>query len=77
MWTVAGNERIIDVDDGKVDKDTHSCDGKDDGKEGKNEDEYGSAWGEDVIDVTDGLLVGSDDITKFNNTSQNGFANEN
>lgn len=32
----------------------------------KNEDRYGSAWGEDMIVGTDGFLVGKDDSAKLN-----------
>ena len=46
-----GDERIMDVDEGK--DATCTCGSKDEtahnGKEGEDEDRYDRAWGEDVI----------------------------
>lgn len=58
---------------------TWTCGGKNenlhDGKEGTDEYEHDSVWGEDVINGTDGLLVGGDGSTKFNDCSSNSFVN--
>lgn len=72
-----GDERIMDVDEGK--DATCTCGSKDEtahnGKEGEDEDRYDRAWGEDVINRMDGIWVGGNGSARFNDASSNGFAN--
>ena len=84
VWAVAGDGRIMDVDEGVDSEDTCTFGfknesaikdkGKDKGKV-KDEDGYDSTWGKDVINRTDGLVAGSDGSAKFINVDSNNFAN--
>ena len=75
VWAAARDGGIKDVDKGRDSEVTCTFGGKDDGKEGKDEDGYDSAWGENVADGTDELLLGGEDSAKFNDAGSNGFAN--
>ena len=76
MWAVAGDGRIMDVGEGVDSEDTctfgfkNEIASKDKGKgkgKVKDEDGYDSTWGKDVINRTDGVVVGSDGSAKFIN----------
>lgn len=72
MWTAARAGKIKDVDERR----DAACVCKYEtahGKEGRGEDGYDRAWGEDMIDRMDGFLVAGDCNAKYNNAGSNMF----
>ena len=72
MWTAARAGKIKDVDERR----DAACVCKYEtahGKEGRGEDGYNRAWGEDMINRMDGFLVAGDCNAKYNNAGSNMF----
>ena len=75
VWAVAGDGGIKDADEERDGEGKCTCGGKDGSKEGKVEDGYDSAWGGDVANRTNELLVDGYNSAKINGAGSNGFTN--
>ena len=73
MWTAARAGRIKDVDERRDAACVCKYETAHDGKEGRGEDGYDRAWGEDMINTMDGFLVAGDGSAKYNNAGSNMF----